>query len=120
MTPSADWMTGVPCKEAPELFFSYTLANQERAAGICLTECSALTECRAWALHHGDIDGDGRAVHGVIAGALPRMDSGRRPRPSMRACGLASCGRLFMGHANRKYCSEECKLASKRQSRLAS
>lgn len=118
MTPSHDWMTGVPCKEAPELFFSYDLAKQERAAGICLTGCPRLTECKAWALHHGDIDDKGRAVHGVIAGVKPPE---RKPaaKQGMRACELASCGRFYMGNGQRRYCSDVCFRASRAATRRA-
>lgn len=101
-----DWMDDVPCRERPGLYFSYSPSAQEAAAGICRNECPSLVECEAWAIRHGDLTRDGRAVHGVIAGVVPPT---KKPARGLRRCELASCGALFdEGHAGRRYCTEEC------------
>jgi len=118
MTPAdLTWTAQSVCKDWPDLFFAPERQlgyngpawSPEPALALCRV-CPVLTECRAYAIGHGDIDADGVAVHGVIGGAAPRVkDNGYRPAvPTMKRCQVESCRRLFMGHARQSYCSPEC------------
>lgn len=116
------FMEEAACKGLGHLFFAArSVAGEavdfdpEPAQMICRL-CPVLVECRAWAIGAGEIDPDGRAVHGVVAGVAPRVRT-KSDRPSMRACDWPSCRRLFVGEAHRLYCSDECRLAARAATR---
>ncbi len=118
MTADTTWQARAACRGKSELFYAPAGVGAAfdfgPALAICREECTVRAECRAWAIDAGEIDRNGRAVEGVVAGVAPPASAriGRPTGPTMRRCELASCGRLFMGTAQRRYCSDECSRAA--------
>jgi hypothetical protein len=83
------WDERSACKgEATEVFFpagSGSLAPDYGPALAICAGCDVRAECYAQAVADGDIDAQGRAVFGVIAGVAPDPKA-RLPRPVAR-CG---------------------------------
>ena len=105
-----DDLDGAACAEPgvdPDWFF--TQAHYGEALAVC-RRCDSADACRRRAIHYGDIDRDGVAVHGVIAGVAPAT---KGTGPTMHRCELAACGRLFMGNGSKRYCCGECALRSR-------
>ncbi len=97
MTPPTDWMARSACKGKPELFYAPSGTNSGSVAfdygpalALC-RDCPVARDCRAWAIDAEEIDGKGRAVHGVVAGLAPsgpvRLG---RPRADSARCGTHS------------------------------
>lgn len=124
MTPAlADFMDAAACKGKGDLFFAGAGAtghavdfDPEPALALCRTECPVLGECRRWAVGVGEIV-DGKAQHGVVAGVAPRPV--KPSVPTLHRCEWGPCGRLFMGNGLRRYCADECGLASRAASKRA-
>ncbi len=90
MTPSTDWMADAACKGKYDLFFAPSAGtgvsfDYGPALELC-RDCPVADECKAWAIDAGEIDRDGRAVHGVVAGLAP---CGKGKLASTAHCGGA-------------------------------
>lgn len=86
---TTDWQIEAACRGKPTALF---YPNGRKGPGghdpdygpalaIC-GRCPVVAQCRAQAVHDGDIDERGRAVHGVIGGVAPDP---RRPGKRRRA-----------------------------------
>lgn len=122
VTPATDWQKGAACVGNTALFFAPTEGPVGKrtefdfgpALAICRS-CDAIAACRAWAVAAGEIDGDGRAVHCVVAGVAPLTQRGkyRPPALTLKRCRIEDCEVMFVGTSKQWYCSAECLRASK-------
>jgi hypothetical protein len=83
MTPDPSWGDAAPCRGKPHaLFFGAPGEAFDPTAALALcSTCPVKAECEADAIHYGDIDADGNAVHGVIAGKAPAAKKKYLHRP---------------------------------------
>lgn len=127
MTP--DPLTEALCREYPHLFFAPERPvgggpawSPEPGLALCRV-CPSLVPCRRQAIHYGDIDVKGRAVHGVIGGVAPPAPVRiGRPAPTMRRCEAEGCRERFfvIGSRDGRYCSPACVRAARTASKRAS
>lgn len=127
---TTDWSADAACRDQPsEVFYGAAGQPFDPAASLDICRrCDAIELCRAYAIAHGDIDADGRAVHGVIAGVAPPapvVKNGHRYVLRFpRRCALASCGMTFTPRNGQGgtpiYCSPEHAKEGRRISRMES